>query len=72
MLRTTRRHSMVSTNLGTRFESVIEQEKTTPSPPSPSPESPDTPNTVDTVHHTQEAPMDPQYKATGPAGADKT
>ena len=71
-LRTTRRrHSMVSTNLGTRFESVIEQEYI--ARPSSSPAaSPDTPTMIDTVHHTQEAPLDPQYKETGPAGADAT
>ena len=71
-VRMTRRHSMVSTNLGTRFDSVIEQESTTPLRPPHSPASPDTPNTVDTAQHTQEAPLDPQYTATGPAGADKT
>jgi chromosome segregation ATPase len=70
--RMTRRHSMVSTNLGTRFDSVIEQENTTPRRPPHSPASPDTPNTVDTAQHTQEAPLDPQYTATGPAGADET
>ena len=63
---------MVSTNLGTRFNSVVEQENTTPLRPSPSPESLATPTIVDTTHHTHEAPLDPQYKATGPAGAEKT
>jgi hypothetical protein len=72
MVQTTRRHLMVSTNLGTRFDSVIEHENTTPFRPSPSPESPDTPTTTDTVQYTQEAPLDPHYKAPGPAGADKT
>ena len=72
-LRTTRRrHSMVSTNLGTRFESVIEQEHIVARPSSSQAASPDTPTMIDTVHHTQEAPLDPQYKETGPAGADAT
>ena len=66
------RHSMVSTNLGTRFESVVEQE----SPPNPRIGTTipplDTQTTTDTVHHTQEAPLDPQYKETGLAGAKKT
>jgi hypothetical protein len=70
-IRTTR-HSMVSTNLGTRFDSVVEQDSapslrigTTSMPPN-------SPTATDTAHHTQEAPLDPQYTETGLAGADKT
>ena len=63
---------MVSTNLGTRFEIVIEQEHIVTRPSSSRAASPDTPTTIDTVHHTQEAPLNPQYKATGPAVADET
>ena len=72
-LRITRRHAMVSTNLGTRFESVIEPE-VSPSRQRTQVSSPAT-STVsmnDTAHHTQEAPLDPQYKETGPDGANNT
>ena len=70
--RTMRRHSMISTNLGSRFESVIERENTRPLSPRQSSESLTTSPTIDTGHHTQEAPLDPQYKETGPDGAENT
>ena len=72
ILQTTRRYSMVSTNLGTRFDSVIEQETSIPRRPLPSSESIRISPTLDTVRHTQEAPLDPQYKETGPDGAENT
>ena len=71
--RITRRHTMVSTNLGTRFESVIEP-AVSPSRlrnPASSPAT-STVSMTDTPHHTQKAPLDPQYNETGPDGANNT
>ena len=72
-IRITRRHAMVSTNLGTRFESVVEPEVSPSRRRTPvwSPAT-STVSKSDTAHHTQEAPLDPQYKETGPDGADNT
>jgi hypothetical protein len=72
ILQTTRRYSMVGTNLGTRFDSVIEQETSIPRRPLPSSEFTSISPTRDTVRYTQEAPLDPQYKETGPDGEENT
>ena len=70
-VRTPRSYSPVRTNLGTRFDHSLDQVSPPPRP-SPSLLSQATPTTVDTDHITQEAPLEPQYKSTGPDGASTT
>ena len=71
-VRTPRSHSPVNTNLVTRFDNSVDQVPTTPPRLSQSPQSQETPATVGTDHHTQEAPLSPQYKSTCPDGASPT